>query len=331
MITDTVRQGCEVQMKLVTFQHRAAARPGIWLDNGQVLDLEAAFTTARDRGIVSEQAPWSGSTPSVHALIAAGERMVPALLVLRERALEGVLPDALVPASDARLLAPIPRPAKNIFCVGRNYFEHVAEGYRARGLELKVPEHPQFFTKPPTAVIGPDAPVPLDPSVTERLDYEVELAVVIGRTGLDIPPDQAFDHVFGYTIINDVTARDLQRRHDQWFKGKGLDGSCPMGPWIVHRDALPNPQDLEISLTVNGEERQRARTSQMIFDLPRIISDLSRGMTLEAGDIIATGTPSGVGYAMDPPRLLAPGDIMECKIEGIGILKNEIALKPRSP
>ena len=315
-------------MKFITFEHGSGPTPGLWLDDGRVLDLAAAFRIAADRGLSSVQVSWGSSAPSLHGLISAGEDIISVVRALRDQALRGSLSEGLIPAGDVTLLAPIPRPAKNVFCVGRNYFEHVAEGYRARGLDLKVPEHPQFFTKPPTAVIGPGASVPLHQAVTEKLDYEVELAVVIGRTGRDILPSQALDHIFGYTIVNDVTARDLQRRHDQWFKGKGLDGSCPMGPWIVHRDAVPDPQNLEISLSVNGEERQRASTSQMIFDLPRIVGDLSRGMTLEAGDIIATGTPSGVGYAMDPPRFLAHDDVVECRIEGIGTLVNRVARDP---
>ncbi|MGI4799568.1 MAG: fumarylacetoacetate hydrolase family protein, partial [Janthinobacterium lividum] len=220
--------------------------------------------------------------------------------------------------------APIPRPTKNVFCVGRNYKEHVAEGYRASGTEAKYPEYPQFFTKPPTAVIGPDAPFYLDPAVTKRLDYEVELALIIGTGGRDIPRDRAMAHIFGFTVLNDITGRDLQRRHDQWFKGKGLDRSCPMGPVVVTPDELGDLGALELICRVNGEERQRSTVSQMIFDIPEIIAQLSAGLTLEPGDIIATGTPSGVGYAMDPPRLLKAGDVVECSIEGIGTLRTPI-------
>ena len=227
--------------------------------------------------------------------------------------------------NEIALLAPIPRPAKNIFCVGRNYVDHVTEGYTARGLDIKLPEYPQFFTKPCTSVIASGADIARHEGLTEQLDYEVELAVIVGKGGKDIAPEDWRTHVFGYTILNDVTARDVQRRHDQWFKGKGLDGSCPMGPWIVTDDEIADPQRLEITLDVNGERRQTASTSQMIFDLPRIFADLSRGMTLDAGDIIATGTPSGVGYAMKPPRLLARGDVVTCNIEGIGTLQNRVA------
>jgi len=228
------------------------------------------------------------------------------------------------PLGTVRLLAPIPHPKKNIFCVGRNYKEHVAEGYRARGRDMQLPEYPQFFTKAPTCVLEPEGEFPLDPRVTQALDYEVELAIVIGEAGRDIAREDAMAHVFGVTILNDITARDLQRRHDQWFKGKSLDRSAPMGPCLVTRDEIGDLDRLELVTWVNGEERQRAQTSQLIFDIPEIIAQLSAGMTLEPGDIIATGTPSGVGYAMDPPRFLVPGDIVACAIEGIGTVTTRI-------
>jgi 2-keto-4-pentenoate hydratase/2-oxohepta-3-ene-1,7-dioic acid hydratase in catechol pathway len=173
-------------------------------------------------------------------------------------------------------------------------------------------------------VIGPDEVVYLDSAVTQKFDYEAELGVVIGIGGKNIPEEKALDAVFGFTIINDFTARDLQRHHDQWFKGKSLDRSCPMGPCIVHRSAIGNPQDLGISLTVNGELRQKSRISNMIFSIPKMIADLSLGMTLEPGEIIATGTPEGIGFAMDPPCFLADGDEVVIEIEGIGQLRNRI-------
>ena len=223
-----------------------------------------------------------------------------------------------------RLEAPIPQPRKNVFCVGRNYVDHVAEGARAMGLQQKLPEVPQFFTKAPTAINAPGAPVRLDSKLTKLLDYEVELAVVIGTTGRDIAPERAYDHVFGYTIANDVTARDLQRRHDQWFKGKSLDTTLPLGPWIIDKAEIGDPTTLELSLSVNGQERQRSKASLMIFDIPAIIASLSAGMTLEAGDIIATGTPSGVGFAMEPPQGLKDGDIVIARIDRIGELMSPI-------
>lgn len=225
---------------------------------------------------------------------------------------------------DVRLLAPIPRPPKNIFCLGRNYAEHIQEDNVSRDQATELPQHAQFFTKPPTSVIGPGGEIRYDEKVTRRLDYEVELAVVIGAVGRDIPVDRAYEHVFGYTIVNDITARDLQKRHDQWFKGKGLDTSCPMGPWIVTADEIPDPHGLRIQLSVNGEPRQDASTGDMIFRIPETIASLSAGLTLEPGDVIATGTPSGVGYAMNPRRWLTAGDEIVCTIEGVGILTNKI-------
>ncbi|MBN9497719.1 MAG: fumarylacetoacetate hydrolase family protein [Alphaproteobacteria bacterium] len=235
-------------------------------------------------------------------------------------------PQLIVRASDVELAAPLPRPAKNVFCVGRNYAEHIAEGERAQKIKIGVAENPIFFTKPTTTVVGPGANVPLFPHVSTQIDYEVELAVIIGKPGRDIPRDRAYEHVFGYTIVNDVSARDVQRRHGgQFFKGKALDGSCPMGPWIVTADTVPSPGNLGIRLRVNGELRQNGNTSAMIFDIPTLIASLSAGLTLEPGDILATGTPSGVGYAMEPPCFLKDGDVVECEIDGLGKLTNGFA------
>ncbi len=226
------------------------------------------------------------------------------------------------PLRDVTLLAPIPRPRKNIFCVGRNYAEHARE----RG--VAPPEHPVWFTKPPTAVIAPFAPVVSHPGTT-ALDYEAELVVVIGRRGRDIARGQALDYVFGYTVMNDVTARDLQHERGQWFKGKSLDSFAPMGPWVVHRSALPDPQHLAVRSRVNGEPRQDASTADMIFSVAVLIADLSRGMTLEPGDLIATGTPGGVGSGFQPPRYLAVGDVAEVEVEGIGTLRNPVVAARR--
>ena len=180
-------------------------------------------------------------------------------------------------------------------------------------------------------MVGPGASIPIFPKLSTRIDYEVELAVVIGKTGRDIQPDQAMAHVFGYTIVNDVTARDVQRRHGgQFFKGKGLDGSCPMGPVIVTADAIGDPARLGLRLSVNGESRQDGNTADMIFDIPTLIASLSEGMTLDPGDVIATGTPSGVGYAMDPPMFLEDGDVVVCEIDGIGKLENRMTTAARS-
>lgn len=240
-----------------------------------------------------------------------------ALSLGRKLLREGRARTMVVPLAKVRLLAPIPRPPKNIFCVGRNYAEHARE----RGHE--VPAAPMFFTKPPTCVVGPDAPVICHP-VTQALDYEVELAVVIGRRGRDIPAERAHDYVFGYTILNDITARDLQDRHVQWFKGKSLDTFAPMGPVIVHRSAIADPQNLRLRLRVNGQIRQDASTGGMILPVAQLIAALSAGMTLESGDIVATGTPEGVAAGRTPPPWLKPGDIVEAEIESIGILRNPV-------
>jgi 2-keto-4-pentenoate hydratase/2-oxohepta-3-ene-1,7-dioic acid hydratase in catechol pathway len=297
--------------RLATIEAEGTRRVALILDDGTALDGPSA---ARAAGL--DPTPLADMV----ATIRAWATLAPML-----RAAAASPPAGAVLAKGAfRLLAPIPRPAKNVFCVGRNYIEHVAEGDRAAGRETETPKYPQFFTKPPTAVIGPDETVPSYAAITRVLDYEVELALIIGTAGSDIPPERAFDHVFGYTIANDITARDLQRRHGQWFKGKGLDRSCPLGPWIVPADEIASPPDLRISLTVNGETRQDSRTSQLIFDIPTIIATLSQGLTFEPGDIIATGTPSGVGYAMVPPRVLAPGDVIAATVEGIGTLTTRI-------
>ena len=285
-------------MKFITFSRGGVEAPGAWLGDGKVVDLTPV-------------------APTIVALIEGG-----AAALAKAGDLVGTAPT--IAASEVKLLAPIPRSRKNVFCVGRNYVDHVAEGARAMGLQQKLPEVPQFFTKAPTAINAPGAPVRLDCKLTKLLDYEVELAVVIGTTGRDIAPERAYDHVFGYTIANDVTARDLQRRHDQWFKGKSLDTTLPLGPWIIDKAEIGDPTTLELSLTVNGQERQRSKASLMIFDIPAIIASLSAGMTLEAGDIIATGTPSGVGFAMEPPQGLKDGDIVIARIDRIGELMSPI-------
>lgn len=227
--------------------------------------------------------------------------------------------------AEVQLMAPIPRPRKNIVCLGLNYAEHARESAQARGRQAAQLEAPLFFTKAPTTVNGPYGTIVIDPSVSIEIDWEVELAVIIGKTGKNIREEDALSYVFGYTVLNDVTARDLQARHRQFFKGKSLDGYCPMGPWIVTADEIPDPQQLNVRLRVNGVTKQEDNTSSMIFSVRTIISVLSQGMTLEPGDIIATGTPSGVGFARNPPEFLKPGDVMETEIEGIGMMRNTVA------
>ena len=292
-------------LNLITFADAAGSRAGVLLSGGRVLDLAVAMPPARD----------------MLAVIDGGAAMLAAI-----RALAANPPaNALLALANVALQAPIPKPRRNVFCVGRNYMDHVAEGDRTRGItQSEVPKYPQFFTKAADCVIAPGANVPTHEGVTKWLDYEVELVAIIGTAGRDIPKEKALEHVYGWTIGNDVTGRDLQRRHGQWFKGKSLDRSCPLGPVIVPASDL-NAADLAISLKLNGEQRQASRTSKMIFDVTEIIHQLSSGFTLLPGDVIMTGTPEGVGYAMQPPQTMKAGDVMELTIEGIGTLTNTIS------
>lgn len=234
---------------------------------------------------------------------------------------------AAIPAADVELLAPLPRPARNVFCVGKNYREHAKEfadsGFDASSKEV-VPEAPVVFTKPPSAVIGLGATIPAHLDHSNSTDYEGELAVVIGRGGRGIAKADALAHVFGYTIVNDVTARTLQHTHRQWVLGKGIDGFCPMGPAIVTADEIPDPTRLRIVTHVNGEKRQDASVADLIFDITTLIETISRGITLEPGDVIATGTPYGVGIGFSPPRYLKAGDVVRIEVEGIGVLENPV-------
>lgn len=292
-------------MRFCTYQVQGEARVGIVTDDA-VVDLQSIARSERLPHAPATMLDLITEVPTLElrAIARKAEQWAQSKRVA-------------VPLARARLLAPIPRPRKNIMCMGRNYAEHARESGNA------PPEVPVFFTKPPTTVVGPHAPV-VRHAVTEQLDYEVELAAIIGRRGRNIAPDKALDYVFGYTIMNDVTARDLQRKHQQWFKGKSLDTFAPMGPWIVHRSAVPNPQALRLTMRVNGEVRQNSTTANMIFPVAQLIAVLSAGMTLEPGDILATGTPEGVGMGMKPPKWLQVGDVMEAEIEGIGVLRNRV-------
>jgi 2-keto-4-pentenoate hydratase/2-oxohepta-3-ene-1,7-dioic acid hydratase in catechol pathway len=253
------------------------------------------------------------------SLIAAGDAALGWLRDVASKARE------TIPLSEVTLLAPIPRPRKNVFCVGWNYVEHFEEGAKARPHVQEMPAHPAFFTKAPTTVNGPYADVPAHRGVTEKLDWEVELGVVIGPGGINIREADAMKHVFGYTVVNDVSAREVQRQHgQQWFKGKSLDGHCPMGPWIITADEVPTPQALDITCRVNGVTKQNSNTRHMYFKIPRIIAELSAGLTLEPGDVICTGTPAGVGHARTPPEFMQPGDVLETEIPGLGLLRNKI-------
>jgi 2-keto-4-pentenoate hydratase/2-oxohepta-3-ene-1,7-dioic acid hydratase in catechol pathway len=260
-----------------------------------------------------------GAFRTLHDLIDAGPAAWARVAATREPS------GAEHPLGAVRLHAPIPRPRKNVFCLGLNYVSHMEESSAARGRTPKIPEVPVFFTKAPTTVTGPFDEVPWDRTVTEQVDYEAELAVIIGVGGRNIPRSSALDHVFGYTIVNDVSARDVQLKHMQWFKGKSLDGFCPMGPQVVTADEFGDPQDKRIALRLNGETRQSSNTKHMIFPVAVCIEWLSRGMTLEPGDVIATGTPEGVGLGRVPPEYMKDGDVFETEIEGIGTLRNRVA------
>ncbi|PLZ02629.1 hydrolase [Burkholderia sp. WAC0059] len=244
---------------------------------------------------------------------------------IRDR-LEPVTPG--LPLADGALLAPLDQPRRNVFCVGKNYYEHAAE-FQKSGFDHSAkdgehaPEAPVVFTKPASAIIGPGATIPRHAGVTNQLDYEAELGVVIGLAGRGIRKADAMRHVFGYTIINDFTARDLQKLHRQWFIGKSLDGFCPMGPYIVTADEVDG-QNVDVRCWVNGELRQHANTRQLIFDIPTLIETLSAGIELQPGDVIATGTPAGVGIGFNPPRFLDTGDVIRIEIEGVGTLENRV-------
>jgi 2-keto-4-pentenoate hydratase/2-oxohepta-3-ene-1,7-dioic acid hydratase in catechol pathway len=228
--------------------------------------------------------------------------------------------------SEVRMRAPIALPRRNIFCVGKNYREHAKEfsrsGFEAgavRGVELD--EYPAVFSKGPNTVVGPTDNVQLHSHITSSVDYEAELAIIIGKGGINIRRDDAYDHIFGYTIVNDVTARDRQKNHKQWFLGKTLDTFCPMGPWITTADEL-DPENLDVRSWINGELRQSANTRDLIFGIPELVATISAGLLLVPGDIIATGTPAGVGIGFTPPKFLKAGDIASIEITGIGRIEN---------
>jgi 2-keto-4-pentenoate hydratase/2-oxohepta-3-ene-1,7-dioic acid hydratase in catechol pathway len=301
-------------MKLVTFIHEKTTGIGI-VDGGKVLDCTSAW-----RRFGRGEAP-----ADMLGLIAGGETALEQLRdVLQSAGRSPEDPQLWKPLARVRLQAPIPLPAKNVFCVGRNYKAHIEEGARARGREVVFPPVPEFFSKPPTTVIGHDDDVRINTRQMQQLDYEVELGLVIGRKARDVASDAALESIFGYTIINDITARDLQVLHGQWFKGKSLDTSCPMGPWILPSDEFGEPSGHRITLRVNSQTRQDSSTSDMLFGCADIVASLSEGLTLEPGDIVATGTPSGVALGMSPQAWLKDGDVVEAEIDGIGVLRNRI-------
>jgi 2-keto-4-pentenoate hydratase/2-oxohepta-3-ene-1,7-dioic acid hydratase in catechol pathway len=282
-----------------------------------------AGVIASDQTLVGVSDLVAGVPSDMLAVLAAGPSLWDRLSAAASSARGG---QAL---ASARLVAPIPRPRRNLFCVGWNYSEHFAEGQGFRGPNdspQDLPEYPALFSKQPNTVVGPEAPVWHPAPASNELDWEVELAAIVGTPGRDISEENAYEHVFGYTVGNDVSVRDVQRRHGgQWFKGKGFDSHAPLGPWIVTADELGDPHDLHISLRVNGVTKQDSSTRFMVFRIPRIIRELSLGVMLEPGDVILTGTPEGVGFARKPPEFLKVGDVMEAEIEKIGILRNTVA------
>ena len=285
-------------MKLLTYLADNHPTPGLIRDDA-IVDLSPLF-------------------PDLLSLIDGG----PAALA-RVREYAATAPAAL-PLAEARLLAPIPTPRRNVICLGKNYAEHARESYEARGEQVITTEYPVIFTKATTTINGPYDDIPVDDAISAQMDYEAELAFIIGRPARHMARADAMSYGFGYTVLNDVTARDLQTAHKQFHIGKSLDGCCPIGPWIVTADEIADPHALRITCHVNGELRQDSAGEVMTFDIPAMIEILSRTMTLLPGDIIATGTPSGVGFARKPPVFLRPGDVVECAIDGIGAIRNTI-------
>ena len=295
-------------MRLVTFSANGIQQAGVVAADGTYV-------------AITDLIP--GAPADMLGLIAAGPELLARLQSAAARAQGGVS------AASAQLLAPIPHPRRDVFAVGWNYLEHFEEGQGMRGPQddkQEIPEYPALFSKLPETVVGPEAPVWHPAPHSDQLDWEVELAVIIGREGRDIQPEQALDYVFGYTIANDVSVRDVQRRHGgQWFKGKNFDSHCPMGPWIVTPDEVGDPQNVRLTTRINGVIKQDSNTRFMVYQIPRIIQEFSRGVVLYPGDVIITGTPEGVGFARKPPEFLKVGDLMELEIEHIGVLRNRVA------
>jgi len=290
------------------------------LENGQLGALldEVVVDIVEAGGVMAAQP----AADTLEALVHAGDEAAASVWALARQALEQDC--ACRPFSAVKPLAPIPVPHRNILCLGKNYLEHAREIAAKMQISGEAPRQPIIFTKATTAVIAAGEPIPAYQAYTSKLDYEAELALIIGKDGRDIAAEDAWDHVFGYTAINDISARDLQKDHYQWFRAKSLDGFAPMGPVVVHRSVMPAPEDIEVKCFVNGEQRQCASFDQLIFDVPTIISVLSAGMTLLAGDIIATGSPAGVGMGFTPPKYLHPGDEVVVDVTGVGELRNPV-------
>ncbi|MEO5708180.1 MAG: fumarylacetoacetate hydrolase family protein [Alteraurantiacibacter sp.] len=300
-------------MRLVTYRASvdADARLGAIVDD-LVLDL-ARFGASKGVALPATMLEFIDLGPAavstVSAMIADGKDSFPL--------------GCAIPLSNVKLLAPIPRPRKNVFGIGLNYTEHVIESASALDTSPDLPREPVIFSKPPTSVIGPDEPILHDATITQQLDWEVELAAIIGTRAKGVSREDALSHVFGYTVCIDMSARDC-RRAGQWIYSKGQDSYCPMGPVVVTADEIPDPQTLDLWLTVNGVEKQRSNTAFMLFKVDELVADISRGITLEPGDIIATGTPAGVGAGRNPQEWVWPGDIIVACVEGIGTLRHPV-------
>lgn len=315
-------------MRFLMFKHGSGRRLGVLAEGrpDTVVDL-------------SELAKASGSTPppaDLLALIDAGDAGMDAIRHLVAQLKPSAGAPITCPLAGVALLAPLDPPRGNVIAIGRNYQKHAAETAK-RGEE---PKPPTVFSKAITTIAGPHDEIPIDPAVSEEIDWEVELGLVIGKAGANIPRESALDHVFGYTVINDLSARDIQNDTGRWqghgwggqyFKGKSLDSSCPSGPWVVTKDEIADPQSLKLRLTVNGTMKQESSTANMIHPVDAIVSWISYGMTLLPGMMVATGTPEGVGFARTPPEFIHIGDMVEAEVEGIGTLRNKFvaASRPR--
>lgn len=296
-------------MKLVTYSHNAEARLG-FLNGDRIVDME------RFGSQVGMELP-----NDMLSLIDRGIEAIPPIAKAVESA--GSLESISFSMDQVELLAPIPRPRKNIIGIGLNYTEHIAESARSLDTENKLPKDPIIFTKPPTAVIGTGKEIILNTNLTQQLDWEVELAVVIGKHGKYVSKEDAMDHVYGYTVINDISARDC-RRSGQWIVSKGQDTFAPMGPILVTKDEISDPHNLNLRLTVNGVEKQNGNTKFMLFNINDLLKDISTVFTLDVGDIIATGTPAGVGAGRTPQEWMWDGDVVEATVEGVGTITNTI-------
>ena len=300
-------------MKLVTYRAsvEAAARLGV-LDKDLVVDV-AAFAASQGKVLPD----------TMLGLIDAGRPGLATLRAALAQARGEYAPGTATDLANVTLLAPIPRPRKNIFGIGLNYLDHVAESAKALDTNKDLPKKPVIFSKPPTAVIGPNDAIEHNAQITRQLDWEVELAVIIGTRARRISPENALAHVFGYSVMIDVSARD-NRRAGQWIFSKGQDTYAPFGPCIVTADDIPDPQCLDLWLSVNGVEKQRSNTAKMLFKVSELVADISSGITLEPGDIIASGTPEGVGAGREPQEWLWPGDVVLACVEGIGTIRHPV-------